>query len=75
MSRRVAALRALRSGAVAAALVAATGAAPSAAAELPADHPFVGTWKFAIQQLNCTETYTFRRDGSGLTFPPNSRPR
>ena len=56
----------LRALAAAAALATAAGTVPAAAAELPADHPFVGTWKFAIQQLNCTETYTFRRDGSGL---------
>lgn len=48
------------------ALAAALAVAPAAAAELPADHPFIGTWKFAIQQLNCTETYTFRRDGTGI---------
>ncbi|MFO1315891.1 MAG: hypothetical protein U1F58_09825 [Burkholderiales bacterium] len=47
-------------------LLAIAAAARVAAAELPADHPFVGTWKFAIPQLDCTETYTFRRDGTAL---------
>ena len=52
--------------AAAVALLAILAAPRVAAAELPADHPFVGTWKFAIPQLNCTETYTFRRDGTAL---------
>ncbi len=56
----------LRKLAGAAVIAVTAGALPAAAAELPADHPFVGTWKFAIPQLDCTETYTFRRDGSGL---------
>ncbi len=52
--------------AAAVALLAILAAPRVAAAELPADHPFVGTWKFAIPQLDCTETYTFRRDGTAL---------
>lgn len=52
--------------AAAMALLAAIAAFRAAAAEVPADHPFVGTWKFAIPQLDCTETYTFRRDGTAL---------
>jgi hypothetical protein len=34
------------------------------AAELAVDHPFLGTWKLPIAQLNCTETYLFMRDGT-----------
>jgi hypothetical protein len=39
-------------------------AAPARAAELAIDHPFIGTWKLPIAQLNCTETYLFLRDGT-----------
>jgi len=40
---------------------------PARAGELAIDHPFVGTWKLAIAQLNCTETYVFLRDGTSHT--------
>jgi hypothetical protein len=49
----------------AAVLGAALCAAPAAhAAEIAVDHPFIGTWKLSIAQLNCTETYAFLRDGT-----------
>ena len=38
--------------------------APARAADLAIDHPFIGTWKLPIAQLNCTETYLFLRDGT-----------
>ncbi len=48
-------------------LLACAVVAPAArAAEIAAGHPLVGTWEFPIPRLDCTETYTFRRDGTAL---------
>jgi hypothetical protein len=49
---------------LAALVAAALACAPARAADLAIDHPFIGTWKLPIAQLNCTETYLFLRDGT-----------
>ncbi|MCC7327071.1 MAG: hypothetical protein IT521_09740 [Burkholderiales bacterium] len=38
--------------------------APACAAEIAVDHPFIGTWRLTIAQLDCTESYAFLRDGT-----------
>ena len=49
---------------LAALVAAALACTPARAADLAIDHPFIGTWKLPIAQLNCTETYLFLRDGT-----------
>jgi|JI10StandDraft_1071094.scaffolds.fasta_scaffold1148990_1 hypothetical protein len=39
-------------------------AGPAPAADIAPDHPLLGTWKVAIPQLDCVETYVFLRDGT-----------
>lgn len=44
-------------------------AAPAVnAAPLRADHPLIGTWRIAVPETTCTETYRIRVDGSTLVF-------
>lgn len=38
--------------------------APAHAAEIAFDHPFIGTWRLTLAQLDCTEHYAFLRDGT-----------
>ena len=39
-------------------------AGPACAADVAPDHPLLGTWKVAIPQVDCVETYVFLRDGT-----------
>ena len=41
--------------------------APAACAAPPApNHPILGIWKLSLPELNCSETYRFRADGTTL---------
>jgi hypothetical protein len=39
-------------------------AGPAPAADIAIDHPFLGSWKVAIPEADCVETYVFLRDGT-----------
>nr|WP_315258229.1 hypothetical protein [uncultured Duganella sp.] len=49
-------------------LAAITAAATAQAAPLRADHPFIGTWRIAVPDTDCSETYRVRADGTTLVF-------
>ncbi|WP_229256797.1 hypothetical protein [Duganella lactea] len=38
------------------------------AASLRTDHPFIGTWRIAVPDTGCSETYRVRADGTTLVF-------
>lgn len=43
-------------------------AATADAAPLRADHPLIGTWRIAVPDTDCSETYRIRADGTTLVF-------
>lgn len=63
-------MQVLRVAAVVALSLSAAWCVPLARAKppkpLPASHPLVGVWRFALPDGSCTETYLIRADGSTL---------
>jgi hypothetical protein len=42
-------------------------------ARAASDHPIVGVWEWTRKENNCTETYTYRKDGASLVESAQER--
>ena len=58
----------LRTVSAAAALALVCAPMSARAAQLRADHPFVGIWNITLPDGSCSETYRVRGDGTTLVF-------